>query len=498
VSDALPQGWTSATIRKHFRVWGGMTPSTSNRSYWNGSIPWISSKDIKGDRIAEGTEFITEAALRETRLRVCRPGSVLLVVRSGVLAHTLPLAITEAPVVINQDLKALDSGDNYLNEWLVLSLRSQTRRILEANRKEGTTVQSVRIEELLDLEIPVPPAAEQRRIVAKAEELLAQVGATATRLTRVRDVLRRFDRSVLASACSGKLTADTAFQPTESPKGLDPADRASTADLFGLYPELAEVSDRWQWTTFRNLVESSFYGPRFPASDYSAESKEGIPTIRTSDIGFDGRIHFANPPRLRLTPEQLGKFGLRDGDFLVTRTGATIGKCAVYSADVGSAIPSAYLIRFRLRKEYVDPDFVALFFRSVYGQYLLGVSQTAVAQPNVNARTIGDFPFPVPTIGEQRDVVNRVRDLTSFAGAVQRHAVGAQARLRTLPQAILLKAFSGELVPNEAELARTEGRDYESGSKLLERTLVEKSRRNDGNHRFVAHQSKARGVRKKK
>jgi type I restriction enzyme S subunit len=149
-----------------------MTPSTSNASYWGGNVPWVSSKDVKTWRLAGGEDFITQKALQETRLRLCPVGSVLVVVRSGILAHTLPIAVADASVSINQDLKAFYCADNNMNEWLALSLRALAPEILTNNRKDGTTVQSVRYEELCDLIIPVPPSPEQSRITARVGETL--------------------------------------------------------------------------------------------------------------------------------------------------------------------------------------------------------------------------------------------------------------------------------------------------------------------------------------
>jgi hypothetical protein len=102
-------------------------------------IPWLSSGDIKSDIVGEATETITEAGLAESCARLCRPGSVLVVVRSGILKHTLPVAITSRRAAINQDIKCFDSGNNDLNRWLVIVLRASERVLLAENR-EGTTV----------------------------------------------------------------------------------------------------------------------------------------------------------------------------------------------------------------------------------------------------------------------------------------------------------------------------------------------------------------------
>jgi type I restriction enzyme, S subunit len=104
--------------------------------------------------------------------------------------------------------------------------------------------------------------------------------------------------------------------------------------------------------------------------------------------------------------------------------------------------------------------------RSATGQ--LGRS-TAVAQPNVNATSISRLAVPLPPRREIDEIVRRVEALFKLADAIEKRVATATARADKLTQAILAKAFRGELVPTEAELARREGRSYEPASALLAR-----------------------------
>jgi type I restriction enzyme S subunit len=186
-------------------------------------------------------------------------------------------------------------------------------------------------------------------------------------------------------------------------------------------------------------------------------------------MGFDGSIVLKDAPCVKLSPKELQKYGLQDGDLLVTRTGATIGKGALYWKELGPAIPGAYLIRFRLKRNRIVPKFVLLFFMSPAGQYLLVGGSTAVAQPNVNATTISQFMIPVPPLTEQREIVRRVEALLALADRIETRYQKAKAQVDRLSSSLLEKAFRGELVPTEAALAHAKGRDYEPASALLER-----------------------------
>src|SRR5712664_3027897 len=101
----LPDGWTVCRVQDYFESFSGGTPNRGSSEYWNGKIPWLSSGDIKSERIQQATESITKAGLENSSAKLCRIGSVVIVVRSGVLKHTLPVALLDTEASINQDLK---------------------------------------------------------------------------------------------------------------------------------------------------------------------------------------------------------------------------------------------------------------------------------------------------------------------------------------------------------------------------------------------------------
>lgn len=321
----------------------------------------------------------------------------------------------------------------------------------------------VSFDQLADYQVLIPPLAEQRRIVAKLEVLLSKLDACQQRLERIPSILKRFRQSVLFAALAGRLTENWR---SEKSAGAD-----------ALPAESVEQPAMWSVGLFERFVESSFYGPRFSAEDYT---NDGIPTIRTTDIQFDGSILFTDPPRLALTEAEVMKYGLQEGDLLVTRTGATIGKCALYDEALGPVIPSAYLIRFRLKQEIVDPKFILYFLMSPTGQELLLGGSTAVAQPNVNATAISGFPVPLPPLAEQQEIVRRINALLKLADQIEGRYRAAKSHADRLTQSIVAKAFRGELVPTEAEFARRDRRDYESASMLLDRVRREREAVNDG------------------
>ena len=129
--------------------------------------------------------------------------------------------------------------------------------------------------------------------MAKLEKLLGQVDTCRQRLDKIPKLLKRFRQSILSAACSGRLTADWREENSTDKSGSN-----------------EDMPDGWENAPFSEFIESSFYGPRFGKEDYAAE---GVPTIRTTDIAFDGTIILTDAPRIKLSADQTEKYRLLHG-----------------------------------------------------------------------------------------------------------------------------------------------------------------------------------------
>jgi type I restriction enzyme, S subunit len=107
-----PDRWVTAPLQDLGDWMGGSTPRKSNPRYWtDGTVPWVSPKDMKVERLNGAMDHITEEALDETPMQLVPSNSLLFVTRSGILKHSLPVASNTTPVAINQDIKALTLHD---------------------------------------------------------------------------------------------------------------------------------------------------------------------------------------------------------------------------------------------------------------------------------------------------------------------------------------------------------------------------------------------------
>jgi restriction endonuclease S subunit len=268
------------TLLRELGEWsGGNAPSKANAAYWdNGTVPWVSPKDMKVNEIASSEDRITEQALEDGRVSMVPAGSVLFVTRSGILAHTFPVAVTKLPVTINQDLKALSPKASVSPKYVAHAVRGASQRILKQCSKHGTTVASVDTKALLDFEIPMVALDEQNLVVAEIEKQFSRLDEAVANLQRVKANLKAHRRTVLR---------DT-FETVE---GATPR-------------TLADVSE----------VVSGF---AFKGGDFVTG---GIPVVKIANVGYG---EFSYKDQEYLPAEFLARyqaFTVRPGDLLLALT----------------------------------------------------------------------------------------------------------------------------------------------------------------------------------
>ena len=137
--------WKKQQLGDCADIIGGGTPATSNQEYWDGDILWITSKDMKSKYITSSQLCLS--ALGAEQMRIYQPNTLLLVTRSGILRHTLPVAILKECATINQDLKAIVLHMPQLAEYIYVCLKGMEARLLLKYTKSGTTVENVNFDE---------------------------------------------------------------------------------------------------------------------------------------------------------------------------------------------------------------------------------------------------------------------------------------------------------------------------------------------------------------
>ena len=159
----IPESWAWVRLSSFGVFSSGKTPSMSNPQFWNGNVPWVTSKDMKRPVITDSEMHISELAAATMQLYPA--GTLLLVARSGILKRLLPLCKLGIDSTINQDIKAFSLYDIKLSEWLFYGIKAFEPFILKELVKSVTTVESLKFDEFAAMLISVPPLSEQRRII---------------------------------------------------------------------------------------------------------------------------------------------------------------------------------------------------------------------------------------------------------------------------------------------------------------------------------------------
>lgn len=405
----LPESWALAPLGDLLtHIIGGGTPSKAVAENFRGSIPFMTVKDMHERFIEDTQDHITAQALDDSASTVV-PADTLIVASRMSLGK---IARPKVPVAINQDLKAL-----FLHSGIDKTYVEYAWRAKEATIKAqgtGTTVKGIRLEDIRGLEVPVAPTAEQTRIADKLDTLLARIQSCQDRLDAVPALLKRFRQAVLSASTSGALTE-----------------------------ECRKDASAWRNVVLAEVATDFSYGSA------AKSSKVGkVPVLRMGNIQ-GGKLDWSD---LVYTSDlaESEKYKLKQGDVLFNRTNSPelVGKTAVYQGE-RAAIYAGYLIRVRCAPELL-PEYLNYCLGSRRGRdYCWSMKSDGVSQSNINAKKLANFPFVLPSIVEQLEIVRRVEALFTLADHIEARYFAAITQSQRLTPLTLAKAFRGELVPQD-------------------------------------------------
>jgi type I restriction enzyme, S subunit len=463
---AIPNGWSWTPLGQLGTWLGGGTPSKANAAFWsNGTVPWVSPKDMKVAVIGETEDKVTSAAVEGSSAKYVPEGSVLMVMRSGILKHSFPVAITDRIVTLNQDLRALTPhvgiSPNYIARYLALA----ANRVLEECSKDGTTVDSIEVAALERLRVPLAPLAEQRRIVARVDALFAETAEGEAALAAARKGLDTFRHALLKAAVTGELTKDWRAENPVIESGRDLLVRIakgrptkgqrrrkiSTQPFdISLHPALPQG---WAWARpseiqadIDNALTIGPFGSNLKVSDYR---ESGVPLIFVRHIRSEdfrgGNPKFVTEQKAR----ELASHIARAGDILITKMGDPPGDACRYPDDAPDAIITADCIKWTIHDHVCFPNFYVHFINSAAGRSQILEKTTGVAQQKVSLDRFRQIFVPVPPPAEAAEILRRVSDALAASADVLAMFDAEAADAARLRQSILKAAFEGRLVPQD-------------------------------------------------
>lgn len=398
--DALPTGWVAATLEKVAVVNppGAATVVPDDQAVTfvpmaaveelTGRISTAVSKPFRD--VKKGFTRFRDGDVLFAKITPCMENGKIAVARA--LKDGVGCGSTEFHV-----LRPTGAADpDYLRHFVA---RSAYRRDAKLNMQGAVGQQRVPTDFLRESAIPVPPRAEQQRIVSRIEELFSEIEEGERALDRVRKLVERYRQSVLKAAVTGTLTP-----------GLRP--RATGAGEERDFTEY-KLPAGWSWCSLDELSWATTYG----TSAKCTTAQDSIPVLRIPNVR-DGRIDLQDlkwaPPDLDISPGD----ALAQGDLLVVRTNGSeslIGVGAVVLSDLPmQCYFASYLIRFRLHREPLIAEWINLVWQSaVVRRFVHEHKATSAGQYNISQSKLRSLRIPIPPEGERAALLDAWRVASS-------------------------------------------------------------------------------------
>jgi restriction endonuclease S subunit len=201
-----PNHWPTSPLHKLADFISGATPSKEIPEFWDGTIPWVSPKDMKQSELHDAIDHVSDKALADTNLKLIPSNTALIVVRGMILAHTVPVCLARVPVTINQDMKALSAKGDATAEFLQWALLTQHHVLLRLVTTAAHGTKKLDTDALGALEIPIPPSG-RKDLIQKWTSIVREQQAAARERTNCGEAVERIWHVMLHRAFTGELTA---------------------------------------------------------------------------------------------------------------------------------------------------------------------------------------------------------------------------------------------------------------------------------------------------
>ena len=360
---------------------GGKTPSMAEKKYWeSGTIPWVSSKDVKQPILSDTIDHITNAAIDEASMTVYPAGSVAIVTRSGILRHTFPVTYIPFETTVNQDIKILVTKEGISSRYVSHALQAYGESIRRTTKKQGGTVDSLDFQKVLAYKIPVPPLDVQSRIV---------------------NVLDNFEKicSDLNIGLPAEIEARQKQYEYYRDKLLTFAENGNTilsrAEQSRAEQSRAEQSRAEQSRALIKLLQYVFGYAMLPLSEIANVFRGEYITKKNEKAGNVPVILGGQEPAYYIDRAN------HTGEIVaVARSGASAGFVSYWNEPIFITDGFGY----EVKKEVAIPKY--LYYVLKNKEIELNGMKRGAGVPHVSGERLGEINLPVPPIEEQKRVVS--------------------------------------------------------------------------------------------
>ena len=385
---------------------GGKTPSTGNAEYWGGEVLWVTSKDMKSYDIYNTQIKLSKEGV--SQMQIFPPLTILIVVRSGILRRTLPIAVLRKEATINQDLKAISLFISNLAEFFFFSLMAVEEKILTDYSKAGTTVESINFDELKKILIPIPPLQEQLKIVVSIKQCFELIDGIEQSQESLQFAVTQAKSKILDLAIRGKLVPQ---DPNDEPasilleriKAEHPESKKKAKNISDNSHYTFCLPKSWEWTTIGEISQHN----TGKTLDKGRNSGVLHKYITTSNLYWNSFV-LDNLKEMPFEENEVEKCSAIKGDLLICE-GGDGGRSAIWNKEYPIYFQN-HIHRVRpfssIRSKYI---YFFMLYSSLNGY--INYYKKGIGIQGLSGNSLSAIKLPLPPISEQRRIVKRIEEI---------------------------------------------------------------------------------------
>lgn len=414
---SIPVSWNWAKLSNISQIESGGTPSRSEKKYWNGTIPWLKIGDLNSKRITKSSEYITELGLKNSSARIFKRGTILYTI----FATIGVVSILDIDASTNQAIAGLSFFGNIDRDYLYYVLVG-LKDIL-VGKSHGMTQSNINLTILKNIFIPMPPLEEQKRIVAKLDEIFAELDKIDEKQTRLATIQENMEAKILKLAIQGKLVEQRQEEGTgedlfklihEEKQQLIKEGKIKKEKTLPAIEDIEipfEIPSTWKWVRLGELgnYKKGPFGSALTKSMFVPKSDDSIKVYEQKNaIKKDWKLGTYYIRKNYYESDMKG-FTLLPGDIIVSCAG-TIGETYVIPKEAEIGIINQALMRMRIMKN-LNLDYFLMYF---------DVILKGTANDNCKGTAIMNIPpfnilknmlVPLPPLEEQKRIVAKIEQL---------------------------------------------------------------------------------------
>lgn len=419
MTNQLPNGWTITDLPSVVFFQEG--PGLRKFQYTDHGVPFLNIRTLVNERVDINLcGFLSEEEVNQKYKHFLLNDGDIICSTSGTIGKTAVIRSQDLPLMLNTSIIRFRSHNNDIlaDKIIYYFLRSNYFLVQADKNSTGTAQKNIGPSHLKEFIFPLPPRAEQKEIATLLDNLLAQVDTLKTRLDAIPNILKRFRQSVLAAAVSGKLTEeeDSHFLKKE---------RAMTS--------LQEIS-----SVVGGLTKNA------KRSDFPIKK----PYLRVANV-YENEFKLDDVSEIGVEEKELQRILLKPNDLLIVEGNGSlehIGRAALWKGEITDCVHQNHLIKIRVNESQQNANFILFYLMSPQGKTeIVSKATSGAGLYTLSISKVSSIQIPVFSLEEQTEIVRRVEELFAFADQIEQRVKIAQQRVNHLTQAILAKAFRGEL-----------------------------------------------------